>query len=411
MTETVRIGCWPDGPNDGTVADALTAASRPQPHTMHISNPPDYTSWLAMKQLFVLVTAVLIGALSGCGGSTAGFNVYTAGDSLADSGTFGFRFTVAGTAAAPNRVWPELVAASLVMTEPCARYKGDPATSIVEANQAALNCTGYAVGGARINPGGQANDSTPYSVLKQIRDLVGERRTLGERDLVLISGGANDAADLFALWLKAQDNTPASAANYLALLKELLTDAELVGEADPSRRAVLYMVKLANTLADTVRDQLLASGARRIVFANLPDLTRTPKLQAVLTPLQQPALYTFARELSVQFNEQFARRFATDSRVAIYSLLDALDAWVTDPPPEFTQVTTPACPATLTAPTPTYELSKCTATLLSSAEVAQGRPANWWDRYLFSDDFHPSPRGHAEAAAQVAQLLRSRGWN
>jgi len=364
-----------------------------------------------MKQLFVLVTAVLIGALSGCGGSSVGFNVYTAGDSLTDSGTFGFRFTLAGTATAPNRVWPELVAASLVMTEPCARYKGDPATGLVETNPAALSCTGYAVGGARINPGGQTNDSTPYSVLRQIRDLVGERRTLGDRDLVLISGGANDAADLFALWLKAQDNTPASAANYLALLKELLTDAELAGEADPNKRAILYMVKLANTLADTVQNQLLASGARRVLFANLPDLTRTPKLQAVLTPLQQPGLFTFARELSVQFNDAFARRFANDSRVAIYSLLDALDAWVTDPPPEFTQVTTPACPPVPNAATPTYDLSKCTAALLSSADVAQGRPANWWDRYLFADDFHPTPRGHAEAAAQVVQIIRSRGWN
>ena len=363
-----------------------------------------------MKRLFALLCAALLGILAGCGGSAIGFNVYTAGDSLTDSGTFGFRFTVAGTATAPNRVWPELVAASIVMTEPCPRYSGNPMTGLVTANSASISCTGYAVGGARINPEGQINDNTPGSVLKQIRDLVGERRTLGERDLVLISGGGNDAADLFTLFLKAQDNTPASAANYLALLKELLTDAELAAEADPSKRAILYMVKLANTLADTMRDQLLANGARRVLVANIPDLTRTPKLQAVLTPLQQPALFTLARELSVQFNDQLARRFAGDARVAIYSLFDALDAWVTDPPPEFTQATTPACPPVPNKPN-TYDLSTCTAALLATPDVAQGRPANWWDRYLFADDFHPTPRGHAEAAAQVVQIIRARGWN
>jgi hypothetical protein len=72
---------------------------------MHVSNPTDHTGWLSMKQLFVLVTAVLIGALSGCGGSSVGFNVYTAGDSLTDSGTFGFRFTLAGTATGSGPNW------------------------------------------------------------------------------------------------------------------------------------------------------------------------------------------------------------------------------------------------------------------------------------------------------------------
>jgi phospholipase/lecithinase/hemolysin len=377
-----------------------------------------------MKRVTVLLAATLLGALVGCGDSTAPrFGVFSAGDSLSDSGTFGFRFTVQGTEAAPNRVWTELVAAGLGTPTPCPRYQ--PSTKVpgaVEANPAAWNCGGHAVAGARLNPAGAAGDLTALSVLQQVRDIARERRPFSERDLVLMSGGANDAADVFELWLKLlRDPTSApDALAYQALMKEILGSPaadnlnDLASRTTAGRR---YMTELANRLADTLKTELLDKGARRIVVVNIPDITNTPKFQAALTvPIPNTApgdIKAFGTSLAEAFNQQLATSLANDSRIVVYNLFAALDAWISDPPPEFNNVQTPACPNTNPDPNtaPTYSINTCTAEKLSAAAIASGQPANVWQQNLFADDFHPTPRGHQEAAAQVLQRIRERGWN
>lgn len=375
-----------------------------------------------MKRVTVLLAATLIGALVGCGDSTAPrFGAFSAGDSLSDSGTFGFRFTVQGAAVAPNRVWTELVATGLGTPDPCPRYQ--PSTTVpgaVEASSTASNCGGYAVAGARLNPAGAAGDLTALSVLQQVRDIARERRPFSERDLVMMSGGANDAADVFELWLKAQTSA-ADATAYEALMKEILGSPAADNLNDVAARTTAglqYMAALANRLADTLNTELLGNGIRRIVVINIPDITKTPRFRAQLAALQLDptslnSINTFGTSLADAFNQQLATRLANDSRVVVYNLFAALNAWIGDPPPEFTNAETPACPNTnpnLQA-VPTYSISTCTAQQLSAAAVAANQPANVWQQYLFADDFHPSPRGHQEAASQVLQLIRARGWN
>jgi len=370
-----------------------------------------------MKRLSLILAAVVASALVGCGDSTSTFRVLTAGDSLSDSGTFGYRFTVQGTATAPNRVWTELVAAGVGMETPCPRY-GLTNTGVA-LNAAAAQCNGYAVAGARINPVGQADDTTPLSVIQQLKDLTRERKQLSNRDIVLISGGGNDAATVFEYWLGA--NSPdagtaaASAAAFRSLMVELLGEANVPATPDANQRNVLavqYMSALANLLETTVRDQLLANGTARVVIANVPNITQTPRMEAVLATIADIPTRTNVRGLGLAlvnaFNNQLATRFQGESKVAVYDLMKSLDAWVNDPPPEFTIANTPACPASAPGK---YSISTCSAALLSSAEVAGVRPANWWETYLFSDDFHPTPRGHIEASKQVLEIVRARGWN
>ncbi len=373
-----------------------------------------------MKRLSVVFAATLIGALVGCGDSTTPrYNVFTAGDSLSDAGTFGYRFTVQGTESEPNRVWTELVAAGVGMTEPCARYRPSPAAAgAVEANPLAASCGGYAVAGASLLLADPAANSTPYSVLQQIRTIARERRPLGSRDLLLMSGGANDAAEVFERWLRANANANALPA-YQALMAQLLSPAAIGDLSQPNARAnagLQYMAKLADKLADTLRDEVLANGASRVVVTNIPDIARTPKLRAVLaglalSPNDLKDTSDFGAALATAFNQQLANRLAADSRVILYDLFGALNAWISDPPPEFSNALEPACPRTNPndlAALPTYAISQCTAARLSAA--AGGSP-NAWQSYLFADDFHPTPRGHSEASKQILQLIRARGWN
>jgi len=371
-----------------------------------------------MKRLSLILATVVASALVGCGDSASTFRVLTAGDSLSDSGTLGYRFTVQGAATAPNRVWTELVASGVGMETPCPRY-GLTSASSIALNAAASQCNGYAVAGARINPFGQQDDTTPLSVIQQLSDLTRERKQLGDRDIVLISGGGNDTATVFEYWLGANSPDAATAAGaaaaFQALMVELLGAANVPPMPDSNARAKIglqYMSALADLFANTVRDQLLANGARRVVIANVPNITQTPRMAGVLATIADPTVRTGVRDFGLAlvntFNNQLATRFQSESRVAVYDLMKSLDAWISDPPPEFTIANTPACPASAPGK---YSISTCSAALLSSAEIAGVRPANWWETYLFSDDFHPTPRGHTEAARQVLEIVRGRGWN
>ena len=73
------------------------------------------------------------------------------GDSLADSGTFGLKFTVqgsAGTGAGSTPIWPELVAQEVSDADAlCAYNRVNPLT---QAATVQAGCTNYAVGGGRI---------------------------------------------------------------------------------------------------------------------------------------------------------------------------------------------------------------------------------------------------------------------
>ena len=137
--------------------------------------------------------------------------------------------------------------------------------------------------------------------------------------------------------------------------------------------------------------------------SGIVDVTRT-KSRGFQRPDIKPAV--------TKANWTLLPRTAGESRVAIFNLNQNLNAWVTQPPASLTNVTTPACPSTgNSGGIPTYSVKDCTAAGLSAQAVGAQSP-NWWESYLFSDDFHPTPRGHQLAAdALIRDVLRDRGWN
>ena len=122
------------------------------------------------KALWVsLAAASLLVACGGGGADTSPVapikTVKVMGDSIADSGTFGFKFTVQGSAPtgpASTPTWPELVASNYGSTL-CPRY-----VSTGSAFNNAAGCTNYAVGGGRIN--NFTAPASPVSIVKQLID-------------------------------------------------------------------------------------------------------------------------------------------------------------------------------------------------------------------------------------------------
>ena len=101
-------------------------------------------------------------------------SIKVVGDSLSDSGTFGFKFTIQGNDSDGKafQVWAERIAASYKLEKDlCAHYQS-PSPAMTGYTESA-SCSNYAVSGAQVNPVTANGEiiTTPHSVLKQIEDL------------------------------------------------------------------------------------------------------------------------------------------------------------------------------------------------------------------------------------------------
>ncbi len=160
------------------------------------------------KWKFVALAATAI--LVACGGgsdSPRTTAVVVMGDSLADSGvftgipTFGRIFSVQGSSSEPNTIWTERIAVQAKVPQLCNFYKFTGATFIPNP---VAGCTSFAIGGGRINvQPGNGGSASPQSLVKQLQDAAATRTSYGARDLLLIDGGGNDAADLVTAFLTA----------------------------------------------------------------------------------------------------------------------------------------------------------------------------------------------------------------
>lgn len=364
--------------------------------------------------------------LVGCGGGDQPELVPTSavkvvGDSLNDSGTFGFKFTVQGTPSAPHLLWTEHVAAAVGVPALCPRYMATSATTVVP-NPAAQACTNHAVAGGRINVTGTDGDTTPFSIVQQLKDVAAAGR-YGADELLLVDGGGNDIAALVEAYLAAPTDGGAS---YMALLGELLAttqvqDAAAGGQAGLAAAGTLYMTALADLLADTLTAHALDKGAQRIVVITAPDVTLTPRFRGLLavigatsSPEAAAAVKGLANNWVSAFNSQLKARLGGNSKVAVVDFYAKLNQWVAQPADfGLTNGTAAACPVTGTDSTglPAYTISTCTATLLSTAPFPAGETsADWWKTYVFSDNFHGSPRTNELMGQLVIQALDAKNW-
>lgn len=387
-----------------------------------------------MKPFLTRIAAAsvaLLGSLlvAGCGGGATAdttpkvsiTSVKVFGDSIQDSGTFGYKFTVQSP---DNLIYAERVAANYGQTL-CNFFVFTGTT--FAANTAKTGCTNYSIGGGRITYTGAGGAANPLNVGTQMATYAAAGSYTAS-DLVIIDGGGNDAADLVGAYL----TIPKDAAKaYSALLGTLLTPAQIGaalqgGAATTGQIGATYMTALADKFAAQIKASVLDKGATHVVLMNMPDVSYTPRFQMVLDSIAAAsgggttgaAARAQAQGLfqgwMTAFNTELAAKFAGNDNVIVVDFYKAFQDQVATPAQfGLTNVKTPACPIVGVGSDglPTYNFPACTAAALSAAPPAGvSGGADWWKSYAFSDSFHPTPYGHQLTQQLIAKSLATKGW-
>ena len=379
-----------------------------------------------IRSWVLLALASLLIAACGGGGSDGSTRVQITsvkvmGDSLADSGTFGFKFTVQG---AQSSIYPERIATNYSVSTLCPFYLFNGTTFV--ANPTA-GCTNYAIGGGRIN--NYTAPTAPLSIVQQLATAGTLAGTYKSTDLLVIDGGGNDAADLVGAYLRVPSD---SGAAYSALLQTVLPSATVQaalaqGAAGFASVGGTYMTALADLFYNAIKANALDKGAQHVVVLNMPGITNTPRFQAVLDSIaaangggttgataRASAEGLFKSWISA-FNSELAAKFDGDSKVALVDFYTSFNDQIASPAQYLlSNVKTPACPQTGTGSDglATYTFATCTDTALSAMTPPTGSDgtANWWKSYAFSDSFHPTPYGHDLLARRIMKSLADAGW-
>ncbi|MGP1630250.1 MAG: SGNH/GDSL hydrolase family protein [Giesbergeria sp.] len=368
--------------------------------------------------------AVAAAALSACGGGGSDTtpvapitSVKVMGDSLADSGTFGLKFTVQGaapTGAGSTAIWPERVASEYGVTL-CPKYQFTGT-----AFNAAAGCTNYAVGGGRIN--NFTAPTSPVSITKQMADA--GAAGFGAGDLALIDGGGNDAADLVGAYLSASKDGGATYKAFLTtVLPPSMVDAAFAGGATGMAQVGgAYMVALADQFSASISADVLGKGAQRVVVLNLPAIDKTPRLQQLLGgiaasagPAASAQVQGLVKAWLEAFNAKLAANFAGNDKVVVVDFYTSVNNQVAHPEQfALTNAKGTACPITGVGADglPTYTFPACTAAALSAMPPPAGATggADWWKTYAFADSFHPTPYGHQLMSQLVSRSIAQAGW-
>lgn len=379
---------------------------------------------ISIRRGFQALTAsiALAALLAACGGGSDDIqSVRVMGDSLADVGTFGTKFTIQG-----QDIYPERVGEAYGLGKGCSHFVFDKTTFVKNPK---AGCTNYAIGGGVINPASGGLSSTDPRVLSVQFATATAGGHFSHRDLLLIDGGGNDAAALVGAYLNA-GNGAAGAAAFAALLSTQLTPAQVgaaaaAGQPGLATAGGQYMTALADIFATQIRSQLIDKGAKRIVLINMPAITLTPRFQLVLDQIAQvsgPGAIGAAARTQAEalfngwvraFNTQLATRFKGDERVALVDLFGEFNSWVAEPAKfGLTDAKRTACPITGIGSDglPSYTFATCTTTALAATPPSGVSGNDWFNRWLFSDGFHPTGKGHELATQSILRTLRAAGW-
>ena len=394
----------------------------------------------ALSALTTAACAVLLSACGGGGGShdnpppTPTPPVTPAkpvlkifGDSLMDSGTFGFKVTVQNSdKTKPFEIFPEKIASSLGASTPCP-YFNFAVTGYVPN----LACSNYAVGGGRINTRGDTkaviDTANPLSIVNQMS--IGSS-LLAASDIVLIDGGANDIADLVGAYLAA--TTPDGLASFTNKLSTVLPPATVAAlltttptTTTLNAASLAYAQGLGQLMAKSINDKILARGVRKVVVVNAVDISMTPIFGGVMAALgvapgsaQRAAVQASVRTWTNAYNATLASGL-TSSSVLVVDLNSQFTQFLTQPVQYgLTNTTVPACPKVdggldaygLASLSQLPTVLACNVTTLSSNIPVGETSPNWWQSYAFADDLHPTPGLHALIGSYVLQQLVRVGW-
>jgi outer membrane lipase/esterase len=404
--------------------------------------------YLVRTALAVTTVAAALAACGGGGGNSGETKVRISavkvvGASLADSGTYGYKFTVQSSSGTAYQVYSERIASTYGLGL-CAHFIFTGSGYNTDAE-----CNNYAVAGAAINYGSftdtnadtvddtfTAKPGEPSSQLLQLTAM--GQAGFGSGDLLIVGeGSSNDAATLTTAYLtdaQTQGNTTLFAQVLSSLNDATVTSA--LGTGNPVTAGSAYMAALANQLVDSINTNALANGATRVAVLNTLDVTRTPRFQAVLAGIAAgPGGQTAADQVQALVRAWInAYNTALNTAVASYAgkivVVDAYQGFndELDNLAQYglTNKTATVCDQTYQnsiSGTPTLAtagdtslnsqtvLGTCvdtTASAMTPSESATG--TNWWKTYLFADNFHPTPYGHQLLAQRVAKRLTEAGW-
>ena len=391
-----------------------------------------------MKQWkWAAVAASCAVVLAGCGGASDGSDttpktvapsVKVFGDSVMDSGALGYKFTVQSPDKAnPYLIFPEIVAANFGVAKLCPFFNFNGTTFVPNTS-----CTNFAVAGARVNnlvngTPALAGNTSPFSVTFQ---LATGSATLAPTDVVIVDGGGNDIAELVGAYLGA--NTPAGIAKYMTALGTVLppaTVAAIIG-ASPTATSLAtaggaYAQAIGSTLAASVKANVVSKGVNKIVVLNAPDVTITPRFQAVLGAVaaaggtaQRDAVQAAARAWTQALNASLTAGL-TGTNVQIWDFY-AEGGRLLATPAQFglTNTSTPACPkvpggiSNVGLPDlgegPT--VMACNSASMSANIPVGETSADWWKSYAFADQFHFTPAVNGLIAQSINLQLAKAGW-
>jgi outer membrane lipase/esterase len=390
-----------------------------------------------------IAAATLTALLSACGGGGGDSNsnsntpsitaVKFVGASLADSGTFGYKFTVQSPGSPPP-VYSERVVAAYGLTSFCPAYTFVTTNSSYSGN---LGCGNYAVAGASVNnydtAYGTVLETVPTSVIKQLVDV--GTAGFGAKDLLVVGeASSNDAAALASAYIAqtfyASSLTTSPTNDFLLLVSTLVTPQDLATYAnDSTMLGTLYMQALADKLVAAVKTNALDKGATRVAILNTLDVTMTPKFQAALGSIANSTSTTVASNVQVMviaWIQAYNARLAAD--IAPYATNVAVVDFYTDfnselnSPGQYglTNITSSVCdeivtggngPGVTSLSVPAT-VAQCTAAAAWSFIPATGTDGtkDWWQSFLFADNFHPTPYGHKLLSDIVTNRLKAVGW-
>ncbi|STR44609.1 SGNH/GDSL hydrolase family protein [Iodobacter fluviatilis] len=387
----------------------------------------------ASRPFAVLLLTSLLAACGGGGDASTPADtrnikeVISFGDSLSDIGTYnpttadadltndipvGLRFTTKPATAPTGAVWTEFFAAEYGLNltpNRLVNFSGlNPVTGAPVGTPSTmgkiydLGGNAYAEGGSRIDteltvnakgqtisnglvtvaPGMTYQSATALSIKGQIAKYKAARTSFNASQLVLIQGGPND----FFAFLAGVAAAPSSA-----------TPSAIQAAIGKNATSMVTQVKT-----------LVAMGASKVVYANMPDLGVTPQFAPT-------ALKDLATTLSVEYNKAVAAGLAAEVAAKQVVIVDTagLVAKAIASPVSFGLVNTSnmACnndtTPSLSALPPTNDPTKVSAlTCTGKTLVAANADTN----YLFADGVHPTIAGHTILGKTAAGTAMASGF-
>lgn len=355
---------------------------------------------------------VLLGSLSGCISSNDHLNMQSItvpnesndrlavqsitvfGDSFNDVGTFqGATNDPANLGKAtvnPGNIWVENIATyfnvSLKPNRSLTMDKNASSGATKEVGTAkVLGGKGYAESGARIamlpSQSGVGNNQLVAPVKQQIANHIASKGKFTANELVIVDGGTNDTyAQFSALCFGTDDNGLGSGNTTLPIAND-------------------QIVAAANAQVDNI-ENILANGAPLVLVGAAADWTNTPFANTYLDAAYQatncatPVSAQQITEWTNTFNQILKNELAQLPSVTYMDMWKPMNDAITEPTKySLANVHETACINTK----PTSSGVFCTQSTLAAPNAAQ--------TWLWSDSFHPTPRGHQIISDLALSLL------